>query len=42
MEAMDRGKILFIVDALLGLAFLSVGVTGILKWPGVGAAFGVP
>lgn len=32
---MERSKINYAIDVLLGISFLLVFVTGILKWPGL-------
>ena len=33
---MEREKLLYLIDVLLGISFLSVFVTGLFKWRGVG------
>ncbi|MEK6816970.1 MAG: DUF4405 domain-containing protein [Nanoarchaeota archaeon] len=38
---MDRTRLLYIVDMLLALSFLSVALTGIAKWPGLWYGLGL-
>lgn len=37
---MDRLKIKYVIDVILGVSFLSVFVTGIIKFPGLVQALG--
>ncbi len=38
---MDKTKLLYLADMLMALSFLSVGITGLMKWPGLGLAFSI-
>ncbi len=38
---MDRIKLKYAIDVLMGVSFLAVFITGVLKFPGFLSAFGV-